>query len=331
MSQDADPVGSGPTAAGMASLTPLAGGYSGETFLVADGRTVVRIYAREPQRAVVDAALLRLVRGLVPVPAVLEVRPADAGRPGVLLTERLPGVRLEELLPRAGAAEWERLGIQLGRLLARLSGIPMPRPGTFADAELRIDRAELPDDLRDWVRGFRDNGRLAAWPAADHAALLRLADDAADRWPQPPCDRRSDPAPGHHPEQARCVLVHSDFNPKNILVDPATLAVVGLLDWEFAHAGSPYTDLGNLLRFERRPEFVAAVVAEFVDRAPPLAPDPLLEARYADLWALVELAGGGRPNAVRELAAELLRAQARAGDPTAWPWDTERATPKRAG
>ena len=53
----------------------------------------------------------------------------------------------------------------------------------------------------------------------------------------------------------RCCLVHSDFNPKNLLVDPDTLEVTGLLDWEFAHAGHPYTDLGNLLRFERDPVF----------------------------------------------------------------------------
>jgi hypothetical protein len=49
------------------SLEPLPGGWSGETFVahVAGGeRQVVRIYARDPGRAEVDAALLRLVRGL---------------------------------------------------------------------------------------------------------------------------------------------------------------------------------------------------------------------------------------------------------------------------
>ena len=47
------------------------------------------------------------------------------------------------------------------------------------------------------------------------------------------------------------MLVHSDFNPKNILVDLETVEVVGVVDWEFAHAGSPYTDIGNFSRFER--------------------------------------------------------------------------------
>ena len=66
------------------TLTPLAGGWSGETFVsqVGGERTVVRIYARPSHRGgrahEVDAALLHLVRGLVPVPEVLEVRRADS-------------------------------------------------------------------------------------------------------------------------------------------------------------------------------------------------------------------------------------------------------------
>ncbi len=41
-------------------------------------------------------------------------------------------------------------------------------------------------------------------------------------------------------------LCHGDFNPSNILLHEG--AVSGILDWEFAHAGDRYMDLGNLLR-----------------------------------------------------------------------------------
>ena len=63
------------------SLTPLAGGWSGQTFLAeaagsAAWSASTRPAARGPQAAEIDAAVLRLVRGLVPVPEVLEVRPA---------------------------------------------------------------------------------------------------------------------------------------------------------------------------------------------------------------------------------------------------------------
>ena len=84
-------------AAPFASLTPLAGGYSGETFLARTGGqpTVVRLYAgsgaqrssqRGPDAPEVDAAVLHLVRGLVyPVP--------DPRYPflGVHLTPRFDG------------------------------------------------------------------------------------------------------------------------------------------------------------------------------------------------------------------------------------------------
>ncbi|MFA0566885.1 phosphotransferase family protein [Vibrio gallaecicus] len=41
-------------------------------------------------------------------------------------------------------------------------------------------------------------------------------------------------------------FVHGDFNPTNILIHEGHLS--GVLDWEFALAGTPYMDIGNLLR-----------------------------------------------------------------------------------
>src|SRR3954454_21002520 len=130
-------------------LVPLAGGYSGETFLaeVAGDRTVVRIYGprsaarRGPAAAEVDAAVLRLVRGLVPVPEVLEVRRPDppAGTPGLLVTGFLPGTRLDLLLPRLGAEDRRTVGRAVGAVLARLAMMPMPRPGFFVDGDLRTE------------------------------------------------------------------------------------------------------------------------------------------------------------------------------------------------
>jgi hypothetical protein len=41
-------------------------------------------------------------------------------------------------------------------------------------------------------------------------------------------------------------LVHGDFNPSNILIHEEKLS--GILDWEYALAGTPFMDIGNLLR-----------------------------------------------------------------------------------
>src|SRR5690606_16265805 len=83
---------------------PLPGGWSGESFLAEiDGiRSVVRICAapsaRGERAAEVDAALMRLVRGLVPVPEVLEVKAARDGNPPLLITRYVPGARADDLV-----------------------------------------------------------------------------------------------------------------------------------------------------------------------------------------------------------------------------------------
>ena len=90
---------------GGAEVVPLSGGYSGETFLVtgAGEQAVLRLYARHPERAAVDQALLERLRGLLPVPRVLEAVTVPAGpdRPPFLLLEALPGDRLDLVLPAA--------------------------------------------------------------------------------------------------------------------------------------------------------------------------------------------------------------------------------------
>ncbi|HEX6876178.1 MAG TPA: phosphotransferase [Nocardioidaceae bacterium] len=309
-----DLLGPGDGAYAMPRMLPLSGGHSGETFLAesAGERTVVRIYAargatRGPNAAEVDAAVLRLVRGLVPVPEVLEVRRADpsAGTPALLVTRWLPGTRLDEVLPRADETLAAALGRSVGIVLSSLAQMPMLRGGSFVDGELRI--GPMPwgaDDLVSWVEELLGKGGLlVGWHPAEREGLVGVAERAQDL-----IDRAS-----------RVCLVHSDLNPKNVLVDPATGGVTGLVDWEFAHAGGPFTDLGNLLRFDRRPAFADAVVATYQERVVD-APEDLLErARAADLFALVELASRRGQNPVADRAHDLLLAIARTGDLQAAP------------
>lgn len=288
-------------------MTPLEGGFSGETFL-ADSlgeRTVVRIYAgrgaaRGAAAVEVDAAVLRLVRGLLPVPEVLEVRRPDpaTGTPAVLVTSFLPGERLDTVLPALDALGRETVGAALGEILARLAQMPMVRPGRFVDGDLQIEAWSGFADLPGWVESLREGTAIQEWDGDDYAALVYVATHA-----QAILDKGE-----------RVCLVHSDFNPKNLVIDPATLGVTGLLDWEFAHAGSPVSDLGNLLRFERDEAFVDAVLARYAALVPDAGPDLLDQARAADLFALVELASRRGENPVADRAHAQLLAIARSGD-----------------
>jgi Ser/Thr protein kinase RdoA (MazF antagonist) len=45
---------------------------------------------------------------------------------------------------------------------------------------------------------------------------------------------------------AETCLVHGDFNPTNILIHDGQLS--GVIDWEYALSGTPFMDIGNLLR-----------------------------------------------------------------------------------
>ncbi|MGH3412670.1 MAG: phosphotransferase family protein [Marmoricola sp.] len=291
--------------AALPDLRPLPGGYSGETFVSDYGgrRVVVRVYGarsrRGPDAPQVDAAVMEMVRGLLPVPAVLEARPADpdAGTPGLLITELLPGERLDVVLPRLDDAHRELLGVRLGRLLGRLGHMVQPRTGLFGGPGLQLtpvppEAADLPS----WVAAHRD--RLG-WEESDLAALESLAVDA-----QVVFD-----------EEGRHCLVHSDFNPKNLLVDQGTLRITGLVDWEFAHAGNPWSDLGNLLRFDREPCFVDGILTGLSQLLPTVPDDVLERAHFADLFALVELAARAGENPVADAAYDRLLRTVRARDP----------------
>jgi aminoglycoside phosphotransferase (APT) family kinase protein len=291
----------------LTGLSPLAGGWSGHTFVSDAGgeRSVVRIYPpglRDDAAPEIDAAVLRLVRGLLPVPEVLEVRRgvAAADRPGLLVTSYLPGERADLVLPGAGAGRAATLGRHLGGLAADLSGMPTLRSGPFVDPALTIGDFGLSDGLPGFVE---DHAAALGWDAPLLDGLRRVAERAQDLLDT----------------VGRTCLVHSDLNPKNLLVAPDTLAVTAVLDWEFAHSGHPYTDLGNLLRFDRAPAYVEGVLAAWGDRRGDRPAEALDLARAADLWALVDLAARQGRNPVADRAYRHLLAVAGTGDPHALP------------
>jgi aminoglycoside phosphotransferase (APT) family kinase protein len=281
-----------------ASAVPLTGGYGGETYAVsaAGEDAVLRLYVRHPARAAVDVSLMRLVRGLLPVPRVLDAMPevSEQGPPYVL-TERLPGVNLEKYLESAGDDERRKVGEQLGDLLVRLSGMPFLDFGEFRGRELTIEPFDA-GGLTQWFNKYVEDLGLTRDQADSMESVLDLAEDLA--------------ASGVD----RACLVHSDFNPKNLLVDPESAEITGLIDWEFAHAGSPYTDLGNLLRFCEDPVLGAAVLRVVREKGPDLGDRLVERGRAADLWALIDLASRSASNPVAAAAHTLITRIADTGD-----------------
>jgi Ser/Thr protein kinase RdoA (MazF antagonist) len=211
------------------------------------------------------------------------------------VTSYLPGERGDLLLATLDDEALGVLGRRLGHLAATLAGMPTIKAGPFVDRDLSIGDFDLPDGLPGFVDAAA--GTLD-WEPGLLAGLRAVSERA-----QTVLD-----------SVGRTCVVHSDLNPKNLLVDPESLAVTGVVDWEFAHSGHPYTDLGNLLRFDRRPAYVEAALAAWCERRGGTPREALDLARAADLWALVDLAARAGENPVADRAAGHLFAIARTGD-----------------
>jgi len=112
------------------------------------------------------------------------------------------------------------------------------------DADLAGARRALTAELA------QNLARIHTVTPAEHPALLP-ADRDLLRSPRRVVEGLREPRPAlaiavrwleeHPPEGRETVLVHGDFRTGNFMVTPAGLA--GVLDWEFAHWGSPAEDL----------------------------------------------------------------------------------------
>jgi aminoglycoside phosphotransferase (APT) family kinase protein len=280
-------------------LKPMPGGYSGRVFMsqVPGDPSIVRIYPPEMgRRNEIEAAILTLVNGLVPVAEVLDVRRGDSAQPGLLIESMLPGCSLADL--ELGESDQRVVGSAIAKILIRLAGVPFWVAGPFVDAQLAV--GSWPVEFPEW---YQVNRVQLGDVVAGGGALAELVDSAVELLSETP----------------RACLVHADFNPKNILVGAGSARasgpqvtgpqvtgpqitgpqitgpqitgpqITGIVDWEFAYAGHPFTDLGNFLRSEARPALVHAVTSEFAEF---YGVEPDTAQRYgvaADLWAVMEL------------------------------------------
>jgi aminoglycoside phosphotransferase (APT) family kinase protein len=262
---------------------PLTGGFSNDNALVAasdGGEYVLRRYLRTNASAV-EAALAARLSGIVPVAEVIAVDPSGevAGEP-VLLSTFMPGRMLSQVLTELSESSEHpaELGRAVGHTLAAVGSISFDSPGFFSDGSLQPGPAgiEPTSDLDAFVRRClaegNANGHLTD---DDQRKLLRIAERATDDLEPLRGSRR---------------LVHSDFNPKNLLVDQRGGAwqVTAVLDWEYAFSSSPLFDIGNMLREPRPAAFQYAFVDGFREAGGSLPADWRRLSQALDLYALAD-------------------------------------------
>ncbi len=190
-------------------------------------------------RTIAEVNAMRLVRGstTIPVPAVLDFASDEAASAidcEYILMDHLPGATLTDLIPDLTHAQ--RLSV-LGEVLAcikKLQDIPLEttaeQVGTFS---------VQPGDYKSLGPIIHDGPSLgpfrnfADYCAANVQHALFCIHNVPDRFEHlvSPLQEFVQRAKFGHTKN---VLCHLDFNPGNVLVDPATLQVTAVLDWEHA-------------------------------------------------------------------------------------------------
>jgi aminoglycoside phosphotransferase (APT) family kinase protein len=256
-----------PLGAPIRSMDLLAGGHVNTNYVLGldDGRRVVlRIYAHGEAAYRTEVQVLRALWGSFPVPRLL-LESFDARRfqfP-IAVLEWIDGHPLDAALsarPDAGA----RLGVAVSEALLGMRAYSLPE-------------APLPS-LREFMRrclfegsaahhlGETTASRLWAFVQAESALLDEISRDKG--------------------------LVHGDFQGDNILLreEGDAWRVAGVLDWEWAHQGARFKDIGSLLRYDggASEAFQRGIEEGFLQRGAPLRPDWRKLARISDLAAHCE-------------------------------------------
>jgi aminoglycoside phosphotransferase (APT) family kinase protein len=155
---------------------------------------------------------------------------------------RLPGVPFAQFMDRMSHEQFEKLLLDLVEMTARWHRIP---------------RGGLPPVLP--VRSAGDGKRVTVSNWHDWALCAQTTEEAVDfiyRFARRMSGPR--PLPGALAQEAETkrswvaairelallpnVLVHGDVHEESFLVDPATLKITGVLDWEVARIGNPIWD-----------------------------------------------------------------------------------------
>jgi len=269
----------------ISTIHPLTDGFRNANFKIefADGSepVVLRLYEHDPGICQKEVDLVRLVQESVPVPEIIyaEPRPMNGLPPSVIM-KFVEGISIRDLRHTGDNKALEQAGHSLGQILARIGQFSFDKSGWISagpavTAPLLegsnpiprfIDRCLGSENLKVRVpAGIRDRNHQIMWDWAPELAAL----------------------------DAQSQLVHGDWSHRNLLVRRVDKhwRVAAILDWEFAVAYTPLTDIGHfLLRHERRsmdiiePEFIRG----YLDGGGTLPENWRQLARLVDLIAVCE-------------------------------------------
>ena len=224
---------------------------------------VLRLYSQgSPAR---EARVMDMVRDFVPVPAEL-----DRGDTWSVTTF-LDGDILELRPEHSGKA---------AEALARIASVAFDSPG-WINSDGTVSPFPF-NGIGGYVSDMLDQEAVLRWTGQAIAeAVVKSVADASDLIGT---------------LNAESYLVHGDFNPTNILIKNG--AVSGVLDWEYSHSGTPFMDIGNLLR-HMNPRYHPLIERGLRAAGMNLPEDWLLRARLVDLTSHLEFLTTARSDAFK--------------------------------
>jgi aminoglycoside phosphotransferase (APT) family kinase protein len=260
------------------SVSLLAGGFINSSYrlLLRDNTSLVlRISARSGD-CKKELRVLKQVRDVVPVPTV--IAEGFSGPQPFALIEFIEGALFSDTLASLDAADLTNIATEAGGTLQAIHSFDLGKAGVFDENFVFNPVFEnFGAGLYNYICSNLNAGRVRerlGEPLAGRA-LERVRAKRDVYWSIPNSTR----------------LIHCDYNLKNILIRKvgSVWKVAGVLDWEFAMAGSPLVDIGNFLRFEDElpPGFGESFIRGYLSNSIGLPANWREVARLLDLAAMI--------------------------------------------
>ncbi|MCA0970868.1 aminoglycoside phosphotransferase family protein [Halobacillus litoralis] len=269
---------------GITGVEPIGGGLSNSNIKLSltDGDDVVlRIYNAGGTKGPIEKRILERVQSNLPVPEVLyhDFTLSQIEYPFLVLNW-VEGFQLSELFNEGDHDKLSDAGQEVGKWLAEMHSIQFSAPGFF-DEELNVKEFLTlgADSFRSVLGDIIGEGYVEENIGSEMVEEVRRFADERAYLLNRIGEQRS--------------LVHSDFNPLNILVKTVGegVEVTGILDWEFSFCHSPLHDIGNLLRYEdvENSPFLRPFISSYLKHGGELPAEWLQQAKMMDMIALCDL------------------------------------------
>jgi aminoglycoside phosphotransferase (APT) family kinase protein len=249
---------------------------------------VLRIYVRNHEAIQKDWDIFHLVQESVPIPELLyaDLHGAEYDKPYAIM-KWVDGLLLSEVMAQEKSDDLVACGYDVGAVLARIGTYTFPQAGFFGPGLTVIESFEAgPTSYLNGIEQYLAQERvrqqlgeaqikqLEQFVSSNAEYLTEMAETAS--------------------------LVHSDFKGINILVHQHAQRwkVAAVLDWEFAFAGTPLLDIGNMLRYEYLypPEFETEFIRGFQDHGGNLPKNWKKVIKLLDLLNLCEFLNKETPS-----------------------------------